>query len=344
MPIIDKSKYEIGWPWTSGHLQSLYPTLFRKVEKPQYSRQRIITPDADFLDIDWVRGGNRRVAVVLHGLEGSSYAVYVRGMARHLFRNGWDIAAMNFRSCSGESNQTLGFYHSGKTEDLEQVLRHIVIHEIVSAGSYDEISLIGFSIGGNIVLKYLGEQGLRVSPLIKSAVAISVPCDLRGSAEALSLPKNRIYMNRFLRLLRHKIRSKMTLFPNAISDSGFESIRNFKDFDDRYTAPLSGFEDAYDYWDKCSSKKFLGAIRVNTLIINALNDPFLSSTCFPVREAKQSKFVFLETPNYGGHVGFVSWNRDKNSFAEMRALEFLDSQSASDTETELSYSMIVNDK
>ncbi len=292
--------------------------MLRRVSGVSYQRERIRTPDDDFLDLDWVKTGSRRLAVLAHGLEGDSKRYYMLGMVRALARRGWDAVAWNARGCSGEPNRVLRFTHSGATEDLQTVVSHIV-----STSDYSELALIGFSLGGNLILKYVGECGDGLAPQIKTAVAFSVPCDLQSSSSQLAKPVNRIYMRRFLATLRHKIRAMMEIMPGKIDDRGYEQMRTFKHFDDRYTAPIHGFKDAEDYWRQCSCKQFLKHVRIPTLLVNALNDPFLAPACYPIQEAEQNSSLYLEMPVTGGHVGFISFSHDGEYWSESRAIPFL---------------------
>jgi predicted alpha/beta-fold hydrolase len=303
----------------------VFPHLFRRVRGVAYRRERIDTPDGDFLDLDWscangqsVQDGTGRLAVLAHGLEGDSNRGYVRGMARALNRAGWDAVAWNLRGCGGEPNRTARLYHSGATEDLHAVLGHVA-----SAGRHRSAALVGFSLGGNITLKYLGERGLDFPLPIEGAVAISVPCDLTDSSVRMEADDCRPYMARFLRSLHRKIRLKRHRFPDLLDDTGYRRIRTFREFDDRYTAPLHGFRDADDYWRRCSSRQFLAGLRVPTLLVNARNDPFLAGGCYPVAEAESNPSLFLEMPAGGGHVGFAAFGHDGLYWSEARAVEFL---------------------
>jgi len=316
MPIVSHSTYTCSPVLFNGHLQTILPVLIRRVRKVEYERERINTPDNDFLDLDWRRKGSRRLAVLSHGLEGDSKQPYVVGMVHALTNRGWDALAWNARGCSGEPNRVLRFTHSGATEDL-----HTVVCHVMAAYNYSELALIGFSLGGNITLKYLGER--KPDPRIKAAVAFSVPCDLECSSVRLAKPENRIYMLRFLTTLRKKIRALARSMPGKIDDRGYNQLRNFKDFDDRYTAPIHGFKNAEDYWRKSSCKPFLKGISVPTLLINARNDPFLAEGCYPSKEAAENPYLHLETPTYGGHVGFVCFNKDREYWSETRAAHFL---------------------
>jgi len=318
MPLINRSNYKAPLFLQNGHIQSIYPTLFRKFDTGFYERERIFTPDDDFLDIDWSRTGSNKLAIISHGLEGNSHRNYVVGMVKMLNRNGWDALAWNYRSCSGEMNRRLRFYNSGTIDDLEVVIEHAAKIE-----SYKEIVLIGFSMGGNLSLLYLGNKGSRIDSKIVRSVVFSVPCDLKASTRELAKFKNRIYMGRFLKTLHQKIRTKMKLMPGQINDDNYHLIKNFKDYDDRYTAPLHGFNNAEDYWSKCSSNRFIPEIKIPTLIVNACNDPFIADGCYPVNETSDSKCVYLETPRSGGHVGFMQFKRDKSYWSEERTIEFL---------------------
>ena len=314
MPLLADSTYRPPWGLANGHLQTILPVLFRGVPLITRERERIETPDGDFLDLDWNRNHrSQSLVIITHGLEGNSANASVQGMARTFHRAGWDTLAWNLRGCSGEMNRLLRTYHSGAWEDLECVINH-------AAEEYQNIVLVGFSIGGNLTLKYLGENGAAIHPSIKGSVAFSVPCDLASSALALESRINSIYMNHFMRDLRRKIRAKAVAFPGGISTEGLDKIRTFREFDGTYTAPLNGFLSAEDYWAKASSKPSLHGIIVPTLLVNALNDPFLGPECFPSKEAKSNSHLYLELPESGGHLGFLTLG--KEYWTETRALEF----------------------
>ena len=317
MPIVP-SRYRAPWWLKNGHAQTVFPVACRRVSGIRYARQRVALADGDFLDVDWSRASGKRAVVIAHGLEGSSDGSYVRGMVRAFNRRGWDAVAMNFRGCSGEPNCLLRSYHSGATDDLLHVL-HIAIDR-----GYEAVGLVGFSLGGNMVLKLLGELGAQAPGELIGGVAISVPCDLKAACEAMARPVNAIYMKRFLVSLREKVRSKQHRFPIELNDDGYERLKTFRHFDDRYTAPIHGFLDAEDYWSRCSANAFLASIRRPTLLLNALDDPFLAPSCFPSAAASAHSTFHLETPEHGGHVGFVGNGLDADEYySERRALEFL---------------------
>lgn len=317
MPVL-ASTYEAPWFLRNGHLQTVYPALKRRVTGFSYTRTRLELKDGDFLDLDISNVQESKRGVLLaHGLEGCSERAYMRGMVRAFNRRGWNAFALNFRGCSGEPNRLLRFYHSGVSEDLLQAA------EFVHTLGVEQLMLVGFSLGGNVVLKLLGEWGKEVPAWVLGGVAISVPSDLKSSATVMLEPQNRVYMDRFLKDLREKIRLKQSRFPELLDDSGYESIRGFKDFDDRYTAPIHGFKDAEDYWARCSSRFFVDRIARPTLLLNALDDPFLTPLCFPEAAAQSSRFFHLEAPSRGGHVGFVGGGlMEDEYYSERRAIEF----------------------
>jgi len=313
MPLVS-SNYRAPAFLRGGHLQTIQPALFRRVPVITTRRERLELDDGDFLDLDWAGQGSDRLVILSHGLEASSRANYIQGMAAALRSRGWDVLAWNYRGCGGEPNRLPRAYHSGASEDLHEVVLHAL-----AAHPARRIDLVGFSLGGNMTLKYLGER--QPVPRIHRAVAFSVPCDLACSSARLGETLNRPYMERFLRSLRAKIREKHGRFPGLIDPAGIGRVRNFRQFDDRYTAPLHGFRDAADYWSRSSSRSFLPRIAIPALLVNAANDPFLGPACFPREEAMASDFFHLEIPDDGGHCGFSSSGRE--SWAELRAAEFL---------------------
>lgn len=321
MPVLPSPNYRPPFPFTSGHLQTLYPTLFRRTPVTNPVRERLEIPDGDFVDIDWHRsmtGSSAQLAIVSHGLEGHSRKKYPLGMARILSDHGWDVICLNFRGCSGEPNRLPRLYHSGVTDDLHRVICHGLEY------NYQSAVLIGFSMGGNQTLKYLGEAPDLVPDRVRGAVVFSVPCRLGEAAEVMSRSSNRPYMRYFMNGLREKIREKARRFPDLIDTRGLDEMVTFEPFDDKYTAPIHGFEDAADYYRRCSSAQFLDAIRVPTLIVQAQDDPFLPPSCYPFDAAERNRNLFLEVAEFGGHVGFMGGWLDSYYWSEKRALAFLD--------------------
>jgi hypothetical protein len=317
MPLIN-STYQPSFLFKNAHLNTAYKTLFYKINN-HYKRTRIITPDNDFLDLDFSCVGSDTLVIASHGLEGSSKSKYILSLVNFLNSKDIDAVAVNFRGCSGEDNNHVYSYNSGKTDDLKTIINYIS-----SNFNYKNIVLVGYSMGGNITLKYLGESTLLPAE-IKGAITISVPTDLEGSSNALSHWENKIYIQRFLISLIKKSLAKQQKFPNSTLDPiAIKNAKNFIDFDNAVTAPLFGYKNAQDYWAKCSSKQFLSAIQVPTLLINALDDTFLSESCFPFKEATENKRLYLETPKYGGHVGFNTHiGKSDKLWSENRVLEFI---------------------
>lgn len=315
MPLVP-SNYRPPFAFRNGHFSTIYAGVFRKVHGLTQKRERINLPDGDFLDLDWSESKlpTKKLVVLLHGLEGDAQRHYITGSAKRLNQNGFDSCAVNFRGCSGEPNRLFRSYHSGATEDLIAVLEHIL-----ATRKYDAIYLKGYSLGGNLILKYLGE-GNAIPSKIKASVTVSVPCNLRDACDQLLSSKNVLYSARFKKHLLAKLREKRRQFPDAISEEAIKSIVTLKDFDDTYTAPAHGFADAYDYYTRCSSQQFLNTITIPSLILNAKNDSFLGAKCYPYDEADSNENLFLEVPEFGGHVGF--WGKKNISYAEQRAVEF----------------------
>ncbi|MBT8234141.1 MAG: alpha/beta fold hydrolase [Saprospiraceae bacterium] len=294
-------KYNPGFLLKSGHFNTIYPTLFRRQKAPEYKRTRLTTFDGDFLDIDFLKTGSKKIAILCHGLEGSSQSKYIIGTGDILMNAGWDVAAMNYRFCSGEVNNKLRMYHSGATEDLQVVINALY-------DEYEEICLVGFSLGGNLCLKYCGENGNQISSKISRVVAVSVPVDLKAGSINIGKPSNFIYENKFLDSLVEKLHVKHKKYGDEIDISKLNEVKKLYDFDDLFTGPIHGFKDAEDYYRQCSSKQFINDIKIPALIINAEDDPFLPEECYPFKEAEQNKNVSLVVPKYGGHVGFAFYN------------------------------------
>jgi predicted alpha/beta-fold hydrolase len=311
MPIVS-SQFAPPFFLRNGHAQTILGAILPRRIRLVCACERLELPDGDFLDLDWARAGHSRVVILSHGLEGSSRNDDVRGLVTALNAAGWDALAWNFRGCSGEANRLARFYHSGETLDLAAVIAHV-------AARYPDVALVGLSLGGNMTLKYLGEGPTH--PSLRAAVAVSAPIDLASSARALDRRRgNRIYLGRFMKSLIAKIEAKAARFPAEIDPTGIRQVRSFAEFDDRYTARLHGFRDAEDYWAQSSARQYLSGIRVPSLLLNALDDPFLTPESFPFLEAASNPQLFLEAPASGGHLGFLD---GRGLWIERRVPEFL---------------------
>lgn len=316
MPIVE-SKYK-GPPfyYFNKHAETIIPSLMRKVDV-SYTREQIDTPDNDFLNVDWVRNGHRRLLVISHGLEGGSDRHYVTALAKLFSSNGWDVAAWNNRTCNGEMNKTIKLYHYAASYDIRTVVNHAL-----ETQGYDEVCLAGISMGGGQTLRFMGQgEEFPLPKQVKRAVAISVPCYLPHSVETLYDKSNKLYEQRFLKKLIVKIKAKAQQF-SEIDIEGIDDIRNLEEFDNRYSAPLNDFESAKAFYEFCNPYPFMQNIDRPTLIINALNDPLLKGKCYPFELAESNSNIFLETPKRGGHVGFALWNSEY-TYSEKRAFEFL---------------------
>ena len=309
-----------------GHLETILPYLFRSVKGISALRERIDTPDGDFLDLDWIHvPKSKKLLILSHGLEGKSDQGYILGMAKYFSQRNWNVCAWNYRSCSGELNRLPRFYHSGDINDLETVINHVLKNQDIEV-----ISLVGFSLGGNITLKYLGDCAKTLPSEIKSSCVFSVPCHLSSGARTIGERINKIYEQNFLFTMKKKIIQKRRL--GQLKEFDLKKIllaKNIIQYDNLVTAPLHGFLNAAHYYKECSSIFSLHKIQIPTKIVNALNDPILSPQCFPYEEVAKNPFLELKTPSYGGHVGFMGINLNNDFISERKAYEFLESHAVS---------------
>ena len=314
--------------WLPGpHLQTLFGSLCRKPAQLQRQRERLWLEDGDFLDLDWhgPHAANAPLVLVLHGLTGSSSSHYVLGLQQQLAAHGWASVALNWRGCSGEPNLLPRGYHSGVSEDVLSVIRHLQAQRPLAP-----LYAVGYSLGGNVLLKYLGETGADSG--LQGAVAVSVPFRLDHCAERIGQGFSRVYQSHFLRELTAYVRDKQQHF----SDTGqhqhlttlrqlgsLQGMRSFWDFDGRFTAPLHGYADAADYYRRASSRFYLDAIRTPTLLIQSSDDPFVFAHSVPSSQ-DLSPSTQLELHRYGGHVGFIGGSpRRPDFYLERRIPEWL---------------------
>ena len=303
-------EYRAPLLFRQGHLSTLVHHFFRPSAFQYHRSERIITADSDFFLVDRFDSGSSAITVILHGLEGHSGRPYVRNMAAVAAATGTDVAALNFRSCKGGMNEQARFYHSGETGDLACFIEKIKVE-----GKYQSVFLAGFSLGGNVLLKYLGEKGSGLPEIVKAALAVSAPVDLATSAQKIEHYSNRLYLNRFLKSLKQKVRQKMEKFPDAVDWERGLKATTFFEFDDAVTAPLHGFNGAADYYANCSSLRFLPDIEVPALLLNAKDDPFLSDQCYP--DLGNHPRFRGHYPMAGGHVAFSNWPLRRASFSEL---------------------------
>lgn len=285
-----------------GHLQTIYAGLLIRTPAVAYRRERLELADGDFIDFDWVDGTpGAPVVVLFHGLEGSAYSHYARALMAHVRARGWHGVVAHFRGCSGEDNRLPRAYFAGDSADIERMLRHVETRHPDAP-----VYAVGVSLGGNALLKWLGEQGKAASALVDRAAGVSAPLDLAAAGNALDRGFNRlVYTARFLATLKRKALDKAQRFPGVLDARAIAAATTFREFDTLVTARLHGFRDAADYWFRVSSKPLLKSIAVPTLVINAKNDPFLPSWALPTLDDVSSA-VLLEQPETGGHVAFPS--------------------------------------
>jgi uncharacterized protein len=296
--------------------------VLRRPAPPALRRERLSTPDGDFIDIDWIAGSRPAAApliLILHGLEGSSRSHYALGLLREVAERGWDGAVLHFRTCSGELNRSPRLYHSGDTGDLDWLVQRLIAER-----PNVPISLVGVSLGGNVALRWLGERGEAVTPQVRAAVAISVPFDLAAAAAVLDRGlRRRLYTEHFLVTMRAKVGAKAAMYRDLIDLGAIARARTFREWDRFVTAPLYGFADERDYWQRCSSGPLLSAIRRPCLLINALNDPFVPPASLPLEAVRGSPWLQAAFVPEGGHAGFLEGPRGDRSWAERRAIAFL---------------------
>ncbi len=306
-----------------GHAQTIYAAL-RKPPPVAFERERWDTPDGDFIDLDWAGPRDAgRLLVLFHGLEGSSKSHYARSIVGQATAEGWRCVVPHFRGCSGEINRLPRAYHSGDSAEIDWILRRV--HSLADG---NKLFAAGISLGGNALLKWLGEKGGDAAQLVAHAAAISAPLDLEAAGHALGRGFNRVYTRMFLDTLKRKSAAKLARFPGSVDERAMRASANLYEFDNAVTAPLHGFRDTDDYWQRASSWPGLAAIRVPTLVINARNDPFMPESALD-RARGASKHVTLEFPAGGGHAGFMTGPfPGRHGWLASRILDFFTSQRA----------------
>ena len=287
-----------------GHLQTLYASLLAPRPRVAYRRERWNTPDGDFIDLDWAQIRNAADAnplvVLFHGLEGNSHSQYASALMAATRDRGWRGVVVHFRGCGGELNRLPRAYHSGDSAEIDWILRRLKLDN-----PSIQLFAAGVSLGGNALLKWLGEQRDAANAIVAGAAAISAPVDLMASGDALGRGFNMIYTRNFLATMRRKTLAKLALFPELCDRERMLDSRTLREFDNIVTAPLHGYRDTDDYWTRASSKPLLRHIAAPTLMINARNDPFLPAAALPAAGELSAK-VTAEFPPTGGHVGFVT--------------------------------------
>jgi hypothetical protein len=293
--------YRAPWWLAGGHLQTIYAAFLGRRYRVTYRRERWDTPDGDFIDLDWIEGDPKKPLLVLfHGLEGGSSSHYALSLMHAVRKLHWRGVVVMFRGCSGEINRLPRAYHSGDSPEVSWILRRLKIQNPQST-----IYTVGVSLGGNVLLKWLGEQGEEARNIVKAAAAVSAPIDLMVTGDHLGQGFNLFYTRTFLASMKRKYLVKLGRYPNLVDGKAMLRSRTLREFDDVVTAPLHGYKNTDDYWTRASSKPGLMNVRVPTLLINAKNDPFCPASALP-SPAEVSAAVTLDFPDIGGHAGFVS--------------------------------------
>jgi len=318
------SEYSPAWWLPGAHAQTMWGKLFRRLPPQPTQRLRLNTPDGDFVDLHRLPSTQRDAprVLILHGLEGTVRSHYAQGLLAEAARRGWAADLLIFRSCGDELNLTRRFYHSGETADVAFVIDHIL-----SESPTQPLVAAGVSLGGNVLLKYLGEKSTSVSSQLKAAVGISVPYDLARSSRHIDRGFAKVYQRHFIRSLKRKTIAKLERFPDLVDREELSRIRTMYDFDQTLTGPLHGFSGADDYYNRSSSLGWLSRISIPTLLFNAVDDPFMPPDVLSdVRGvAARNPVLEVDFPPHGGHAGFIAGRNPFRPFyyAERRACEFL---------------------
>jgi predicted alpha/beta-fold hydrolase len=292
------------------HFQTIIPALLRKSNTDIYSRSEFKLSDGDFVDIDWIKSGKKKLLLICHGLEGSSHGHYATNLA-NAAKDDFDVAAFNFRSCSGRMNLKPRLYHSGDTQDIREFLNSV-------KDQYESIMGVGFSLGGNVILKYLGEEG--DNSVLDCGIACSTPVDLEDSAHMLAKGFSLVYSRHLINPIIKKMQYHRQNHDLEFLDwDRLVKAKTFIEFDEIVTAKLYGFKDAKDYWTQSSSKNYFSGIKKQAYLVNAKNDPFLGKACYP-NEPSHINFIY---PREGGHVGFYEWGLNTKSKFDQSIVQLL---------------------
>lgn len=316
MPLIETSSYQTSGFWRkNSHLSTILGTRYKQYPVPTYTREKISTPDGDFLNLDWrYQTDKKKLVILFHGLEGDSKRTYLNTCSDYFYAQGFNVLAWNHRSCGGEMNQTIRLYHHGVTDDAD-----CVINKAITEG-YEAIYLIGYSMGGAIIVNYLGEYNTPAQ--VKAAAVFSIPLSLKSCADTLKVFPNTVYLNNFKKTLVPKFIEKAKQFPGKVNEEMIDKIKSFDEIDEFFTAPLHGYGSKEEYYHKASPATVLDHVTVPTLIVNAANDPFLGEECYPKERFLNYNHIYFEVPKYGGHCAFPL-KETSYSWAEIRAYEFL---------------------
>lgn len=318
MPYYPDSAYKLSRSiFRQGHLSTIYSGAVKHTAVPNYEREKVTLPDGDFILVDKLVTHKERAVILFHGLEGHSRSSYNNTCANYFLANDYSVYAWNNRSCGGEMNVKPQLYHHGSVDDVAFIVDYVIKQ------GFKEIYLMGFSLGGAQILNFLGQKPVHYK--VKAAVAISTPINLKSSADKLEKGFSRVYLNRFMKRIKNKVLQKAQEYPGLIDYEKVNRIKNFDDLAEHFLMPVHGYKSPQDFYGQASPLNHLGYIRTPVLILNAWDDPIIGKEGFPVEVAKKSKYVYLETPDNGGHCGFLLV-RTNYTFSEVRALEFFENE------------------
>ncbi len=317
MPLIEKSSYRAPfWPLCTGHVQTILPSYLRHEDGVVYERENFATPDGDEILLDWSRVGSDRLVIISHGLCGHSRRHYVLSLVRAFNAAGWDCLAWNFRGTGGSPGHLLKFTTNNSTNEMGWLTDHAL-----KTGGYRKIFYSGYSMGGNLTALYFSREADRLPPEVCGGAVFCATTDLRESNRMFHTAMGERYTRHFLKDMLALVCRKAREFPGTIDISHLETIRFFEDFDNRFTAPLTGFRDADDYYTTASACRHFPKLRVPLLMVAPKNDPFLGGECYPVEEARRNPHLYLEMPDSGGHCGFITLGK-RPWWPAQRAVEF----------------------
>ncbi len=315
MPLISKSHYQKPFYFFFSDMETIVPSMFNSEKNGAFQKERMTLSDEDFIDLDWVKTNSRRLLILSHGLEGSSRRHYMVRSARYFSQRGWDVLAWNYRSCGPDLNLLPKTYYYGGIEDYEEVIQYAL-----STDDYDQVVLIGFSMGGCLVNKYLGSVE-HLDPRIKGAVSFSVSCDLKDTIDHVENNK-RIYRQSFLKKILEKLNMKIDQH-ESLKHISVDSMEKFEDYIVQYILPNHHLKSVEEFYELSSCKNFFKGIQVPSLIVNAQNDPILFGDCYPFDLVENLSSVYLESPSHGGHLGFTLLG-ESHSWMEERTEQFID--------------------
>jgi predicted alpha/beta-fold hydrolase len=300
------------------HVETVIPSVFFTVAEIVAERKRLELSDGDFVDLDWYyTNTSERLVILSHGMGGSTDRYYMKRSAEYFFEKGWNVLAWNNRGCSGEINRLVTLNHHGDHKDLELVVAHAL------GLSFKQITLIGFSMGGSHVANFLSQSALAKDPRIIGGTGFSVTCDMKSMMKALKKPSNWIYRTTFLKKLKKRILELHKIHSKQVDINGLESIKSFDQFHEKYTTPIGGYRDIEEFYYQATPNNFLPNLQKPMLIVNALNDPLLGKECYPYELGSKIDLLKLETPKYGGHLGF-NYVRKDYSYMEVASEAFFE--------------------